>query len=126
MISIVIPTYNRGYTLSIVLDSFYQQKNVKELIVVDDGGSDDTAVVVDQCSGKYPLVETIYLRNEKREGAPYSRQRGFGQPAENLCCSVTTIIIWKKTTQKSVWKNWKRCRQQLFREGIVTEIEERT
>jgi len=38
MISVVIPTFNRGYTLSQVLDSYYRQKFVEELIIVEDGG----------------------------------------------------------------------------------------
>lgn len=77
MISIIIPTYNRGYTLSQVLDSYYRQKFVKELIIVDDGGSDDTASVVDRFSRRYPQIKTVYLKNEKRKGAPYSRRRGL-------------------------------------------------
>jgi len=77
MISIVIPTFNRGYTLAQVLDSFYRQKFVGEMIIVDDGGSDDTAAVVDKFSRKYPLIKTIYLKNETRKGAPYSRRRGL-------------------------------------------------
>jgi glycosyltransferase involved in cell wall biosynthesis len=77
MISIIIPTFNRGYALSQVLDSFYRQKFVEELIIVDDGGSDDTAAIVDEFSRKYPLVKTLYLKNETRKGAPYSRRRGL-------------------------------------------------
>ena len=63
--------------LSQVLDSFYRQKYVKELIIVDDGGSDDTSAIVDEFSRKYPLIKTLYLKNEKRMGAPYSRRRGL-------------------------------------------------
>ena len=77
MISIIIPTFNRGYTLSQVLDSYYGQKFVHELIIVDDGGSDNTADIVDEFSRKYPQIKTVYLRNEKRRGAPYSRRRGL-------------------------------------------------
>ncbi|HAR49793.1 MAG TPA: hypothetical protein DCR81_06765 [Smithella sp.] len=77
IISIIIPTFNRGYTLSQVLDSYYGQKFVQELIIVDDGSSDKTATVVDEFSRKYPLIKTLYLKNEKRMGAPYSRRRGL-------------------------------------------------
>jgi glycosyltransferase involved in cell wall biosynthesis len=77
MISIIIPTFNRGYTLSQVLDSYYGQKFVQELVIVDDGGTDNTAGVVDEFSQKYPLIKTIYLKNIKRKGAPFSRRRGI-------------------------------------------------
>lgn len=76
-VSIVTPTFNRAYALSLVLDSFYQQKFVRELVVVDDGGSDHTAAVVDKFSREYPLIKTVYLRNETRQGAPYARRRGL-------------------------------------------------
>jgi glycosyltransferase involved in cell wall biosynthesis len=75
MISIIIPTFNRGYTLSQVLDSFYRQKFVTEMIIVDDGGSDNTSDIVNEFEKKYPPIKTIYLKNEKRKGAPYSRRR---------------------------------------------------
>jgi glycosyltransferase involved in cell wall biosynthesis len=77
MISIIIPTFNRGYALAQVLDSFYRQKFVEELVIVDDGSSDDTAAIVDAFSRKYPLIKTIYLKNDTRMGAPYSRRRGL-------------------------------------------------
>ncbi len=77
MISVIIPTFNRGYTLSQVLDSFYRQKFVQEIIIVDDGGSDDTPAIVDEFSRKYLLIKTLYLKNKKRKGAPYSRRRGL-------------------------------------------------
>jgi glycosyltransferase involved in cell wall biosynthesis len=77
MISIIIPTFNRGYTLSQVLDSYCGQKFVQELIVVDDGGSDNSADIVDEFSRKYPQIKTVYLRNEKRKGAPFSKRRGI-------------------------------------------------
>jgi len=77
MISVVIPTFNRGYTLSQVLDSYYRQKFVKELIIVDDGGSDDTPAIISEFEKKYPEIKTIYLKNKKRKGAPYSRRRGL-------------------------------------------------
>ena len=77
MISIIIPTFNRGYALTQVLDSFYRQKFVEEIIIVDDGSADDTAAIVDEFSRKYPLIKTLYLKNEKRMGAPFSRRRGL-------------------------------------------------
>lgn len=77
MISIIIPTFNRGYTLVQVLDSFYRQKFIKEMIIVNDGGSDNTSDIINEFEKKYPLIKTIYLKNEKRKGAPYSRRRGL-------------------------------------------------
>ena len=105
MISVIIPTFNRGYTLAQVLDSYYRQQFVAELIIVDDGGSDKTAVVVDEFVRKYPRIKTMYLKNEKRQGAPYSRRRGllaahgefvlFGDDDDFLEENYTTVCLNK-------------------------------
>ncbi|MDI6741956.1 MAG: glycosyltransferase family 2 protein [Smithella sp.] len=111
MVSIIIPTFNRGYTLSQVLDSFYRQKFVKEIIIVDDGGSDDTSAIVDEFSRKYPLIKTIYLKNEKRMGAPYARRRGllaakadfvlFGDDDDFLEENYTEVCLGKLKSLKA-------------------------
>lgn len=105
MISIIIPTYNRGYTLCQVLDTYYGQRFVQELIIVDDGSSDNTAGVVEEFSRRYSQVKTVYLRNEKRMGAPYSRRRGllaagaefvlFGDDDEFLEENYTEVCLEK-------------------------------
>lgn len=76
MVSLIVPTYNRAYALVQVLDTFYQQKNIFEVIFVDDCSTDNTVEVVESFKAKYPAVQTVYLRNEKRSGASYSRQKG--------------------------------------------------
>lgn len=46
LVSIVIPAYNAGNTLAACLDACVQQsQNAAEIIVVDDGSTDDTAEV---------------------------------------------------------------------------------
>jgi len=77
MISVIIPTFNRAYTLSKVLDSFYGQKFVREVIIVDDGSSDDTASVVREFSRRHLTINTLYIKNIRRKGAPFSRWRGL-------------------------------------------------
>lgn len=77
MITIVIPTRNRGYTLKGVLDSYYSQKHVTEIIFVDDCGSDDTEELVAQFALKYPFVETKYIRHATRKGAAAGRITGY-------------------------------------------------
>ncbi len=76
MITIVIPTYNRGYTLKKVLPTFYSQKHLAQLVIIDDCSNDDTASVVKDFSENYPNIETSYYRNEHRSGAAASRLRG--------------------------------------------------
>jgi glycosyltransferase involved in cell wall biosynthesis len=44
-VSIIIPTYNRAYTLEITLSSIYRQVELEgvEVIVIDNGSTDNTA-----------------------------------------------------------------------------------
>ena len=77
MISIIIPTRNRSYTLKRVLKSYYIQKNVDEIIIVDDGSDDNTEEVVNTFAEKFPEITTKYLKHKKRKGAAAARITGY-------------------------------------------------
>lgn len=60
-ISVVIPTYNRSHVLPRALDSVIGQTfPANEIVVVDDGSSDDTAKMLTR---DYPQVRLISSRN---------------------------------------------------------------
>lgn len=72
-ISVIIPTYQHGWALPFVLNSIFSQtRQPDEVIVVDDGSTDDTAAVVQA----HPSV--IYIKQENR-GAPAARNAGFAK-----------------------------------------------
>lgn len=56
MISIIIPTRNRAYTLEKVLESYYIQKNVDEIIIIDDGSNDNTEEIVNTFTKKFQFL----------------------------------------------------------------------
>ncbi len=59
LVSIIIPTYNRSYCISEALDSIFGQTyGHYELIVVDDGSTDDTARVLDRYAGRLNSLRT--------------------------------------------------------------------
>ena len=74
LISIIIPTYNREYTLLFSIKSVLNQtyKNF-ELLVVDDGSEDDTESLVKKISD--PRVR--YIRHKKKLGANSARNTGI-------------------------------------------------
>ena len=76
MVSLIVPTYNRAYALIQVLDTFYQQAHLCEVIFIDDCSTDNTFEVIEKFKNAYPHVKTIYLKNDVRSGASFSRQRG--------------------------------------------------
>jgi len=77
MISIVIPTRNRAYTLEKVLDSYYMQELVNEIIIVDDFGEDNTKEIVEKISKKYKNIDTSYIKHNKQKGASAGRITGY-------------------------------------------------
>lgn len=80
-ISIVIPAYNEserlGSPLKTILD-FISSNNINaEVIVVDDGSSDDTAKVADRTFLEAPSVETNVIRYEKNRGKGFAVKTGL-------------------------------------------------
>jgi glycosyltransferase involved in cell wall biosynthesis len=71
-VSVIIPTYNRGPLLIEAIDSVFAQtyKNV-EVIVVDDGSSDDTLERLEPYRSKISIVNTNH------GGAPHARNAGM-------------------------------------------------
>lgn len=71
-VSVIIPAYNAAFTIGEAIQSALQQKGdlVKEVIVVDDGSSDNTAEVVNQ---QFSQVRLMRVAN----GGP-SRARNYG------------------------------------------------
>lgn len=81
MITLVIPTRNRAHTIRLVGESFFRQRLVSEIVFVDDGGDDDTHVVVADLARRFPDVRARVLRNDRRMGAAYSRIKGYESAA---------------------------------------------
>lgn len=76
MISMVVPTRNRAYTLRRVLPSYFEQDGVGEIVLVDDAGTDDVADVFAEIGAAYPDVARCYTHNGERGGASRARQQG--------------------------------------------------
>jgi glycosyltransferase involved in cell wall biosynthesis len=71
-ISVVIPSYNRGHTLERALQSVFDQTSpVDEIILVDDGSTDDSSEMVRQL---FPQVKVITQPNL---GVSAARNRGI-------------------------------------------------
>lgn len=81
MFSVIIPTYNRAHSIGATLDSVKAQSyRPIEIILVDDGSSDETEAVVTHWSSEVCNQESkITLRYCKQvnAGAPAARNRGL-------------------------------------------------
>ena len=76
MISVIIPTYNRAGTLLAAAQSVLQQtyRDI-ELIIVDDGSTDDTSKVVSALQDG----RVRYIPLGKNRGACAARNRGIDE-----------------------------------------------
>ncbi len=64
LISVIVPAYNYAKLITRTLDSVLAQwSDDIELIVVNDGSTDDTAEVLEDYSNRYPQVQVFYQDN---------------------------------------------------------------
>jgi glycosyltransferase involved in cell wall biosynthesis len=85
LVSIIIPTYNRAHLLSRAIESCLKQsyQNI-EVIIVDDCSSDNTYEIVNNYLNKIRDKRIIYIKNNKNEGAAYTRNIGIGHSGGNF------------------------------------------
>ncbi len=73
-VSVVIPTWNRGHSVTRAIDSVLAQSHRDlELIVVDNASTDDTAAVLD----RYLDARLRIVRLDRNEGASAGRNAGL-------------------------------------------------
>jgi len=100
LVSVVVPTYNRAHLIGRTLDSVRAQTwRDLEIIVVDDGSTDDTRARIEALAVEDPRVRYVYKTN----GGPASaRNAGFANARGDyvaLIDSDDTWYPWKLTLQ---------------------------
>jgi glycosyltransferase involved in cell wall biosynthesis len=89
LVTVIIPTYNRVDLIGRALDSAVAQTwPHKQIVVVDDGSTDGTAVLVKQ----YPDVEYVYRRNG---GQAAARSTGLEHARGTFIASLDSDDFWE-------------------------------
>lgn len=90
--SIVIATYNRGYILPEALTSVFQQTyDDFEVIVVDDGSTDDTQDIV----GRFSAHEIRYIRHQANRGVSAAYNTGITAATGEFVGILDSDDIWR-------------------------------
>ena len=63
MISVIIPVYNVSNYLSRCINSVRTQAHVKEILLIDDGSTDDSGILCDAYAAMEPLVKVLHKEN---------------------------------------------------------------
>ena len=96
-VSVIIPTYNRGWIIEEAIDSVLNQDfSDFELIVVDDGSDDNTREIL----GAY--ANAITVLHQPNRGVSAARNRGIAEASGQLIAFLDSDDLWlpgKLTTQ---------------------------
>ncbi len=95
MISIIIPVYNQASKLKLCLESLEKQTYQDfEVIVVNDGSKDNLETIFASFVKQTKLENTFLFFNQKNQGAPAARNRGFREAKGDylLFCDADAIL----------------------------------
>ena len=74
MFSVIVPCFNSKNSIRRCIDSILSQTyNDFEIILIDDGSTDGTSMILDDYSSKYSCIKVYHFSNA---GVSYSRRRG--------------------------------------------------
>jgi glycosyltransferase involved in cell wall biosynthesis len=89
LVSVIIPTYNRAWVLREAIDSVLAQEFKDfELIVVDDGSTDNTGEILDS------YEQDILVLRQSNKGVSAARNRGIAAAAGRLIAFLDSDDLW--------------------------------
>jgi glycosyltransferase involved in cell wall biosynthesis len=89
LVSVIIPTYNRGWIVRDAIDSVLGQTYADvELIVVDDGSTDRTPEILDSYGDR------LRVTRQANQGVSAARNRGIGGSSGTLIALLDSDDIW--------------------------------
>lgn len=96
LITVIVPVFNNEKYIKKCLDSICSSEYEQlEIIVVDDGSTDDSGGICDACSEKDSRIKVLHQK------IPVFREAGImesGMHQENISRLLTVMIMWKKIT----------------------------
>ena len=89
LVSVIIPTYNRGWVLREAIDSVLAQDFKDfELIVIDDGSTDDTDLILS------PYQNHIIVHKQANQGVSSARNTGISLSSGTFIAFLDSDDLW--------------------------------
>ncbi|MEL0455961.1 glycosyltransferase family 2 protein [Flavobacteriaceae bacterium SZ-1-7] len=82
-VSVIIPVYNGEQFIEKAILSALNQPEVTEVIVVDDGSTDDTQIILEELKSNNPKIKVFHHKNNQNKGRSASRNLGIEKATEN-------------------------------------------
>jgi len=97
LVSVIVPTYNRRDLIGEALNSVISQtySNI-EIVIVDDGSSDNTREYVEKNFVDFVENGTIKYYYISHSGIPYSRNVGIEKASGALIAFIDSDDVWEK------------------------------
>ena len=94
--STIIATFNRGNLIRPTLDSAFAQDGVDpelhEIIVVDDGSTDDTSMILGEYTSRYP--DRLRIFRQDNAGPGKARNLGICEAKGRYVCFLDSDDLW--------------------------------
>jgi glycosyltransferase involved in cell wall biosynthesis len=93
-LSVIIPTYNRRELLAKALSGYLRQLNpdlISELLVVDDGSTDDTGSMVEEFRSRAPFA--LRYLSQPNKGPAAARNLGIREARSNIVLFTDSDIV---------------------------------
>lgn len=92
LVSVIIPTYNRGYIIERAIASVQNQTYSEiEILIVDDGSTDNTQDLISKISDN----RIRYIKNPKNCGVSHTRNLGIAASKGKYIAFQDSDDIWK-------------------------------
>jgi glycosyltransferase involved in cell wall biosynthesis len=105
LVSVIIPTYNRAHIIGRAIESVLKQTHTNfELIIIDDGSTDNTAEVVKSFDDE----RIKYIKHERNKGVATARNTGIGVSGGSYIAFQDSDDEWlpqKLEKQMAAFKN---------------------
>ena len=98
--SIILPSFNRSDVINQTIQSvIYQTYENWELIIVDDGSTDNTKKIVDEIKNTESRIKYIYQQNEERSSA---RNNGINNAKGDFICFIDSDDLFDENHLKII------------------------